>query len=63
MLYVSTHQFPFYPGTGDFGEAGRGAGVGATLNVPLPPAAGDARATSACCAACSFPCTRRFARN
>jgi len=42
VLYVSTHQFPYYPGTGDFGEAGRGAGEGATLNVPLPAGCGDA---------------------
>jgi acetoin utilization deacetylase AcuC-like enzyme len=42
VLYVSTHQFPFYPGTGDFGEAGRGAGLGATLNVPMPAGCGDA---------------------
>ena len=42
VLYFSTHQFPFYPGTGDFGEAGRGPGVGATVNVPLPPGCGDA---------------------
>ncbi|HEY8493442.1 MAG TPA: histone deacetylase [Myxococcota bacterium] len=41
VLYVSTHQFPFYPGTGDFGEAGRGAGLGATVNVPLPGGCGD----------------------
>jgi acetoin utilization deacetylase AcuC-like enzyme len=42
VLYVSTHQFPYYPGTGDFGERGRGAGEGATLNVPMPPGCGDA---------------------
>jgi acetoin utilization deacetylase AcuC-like enzyme len=41
VLYFSTHQFPFYPGTGDFGEAGRGAGLGATVNVPLPGGCGD----------------------
>jgi acetoin utilization deacetylase AcuC-like enzyme len=41
VLYFSTHQFPFYPGTGDFGEAGRGRGEGATLNVPLPAGSGD----------------------
>lgn len=41
LLYFSTHQFPFYPGSGDFGEAGRAEGVGATVNVPLPPGCGD----------------------
>jgi acetoin utilization deacetylase AcuC-like enzyme len=42
VLFLSTHQFPFYPGTGDFIEAGRGAGLGATVNVPLPGGCGDA---------------------
>ncbi|MEB2346032.1 MAG: histone deacetylase [Deltaproteobacteria bacterium] len=42
LLYCSTHQFPFYPGTGDFGEAGVGAGLGATVNVPLPGGCGNA---------------------
>jgi acetoin utilization deacetylase AcuC-like enzyme len=41
LLYLSTHQFPFYPGTGDFVEAGLGKGLGATVNVPLPPGCGD----------------------
>jgi acetoin utilization deacetylase AcuC-like enzyme len=41
VLFFSTHQFPFYPGTGDFVEAGRGRGEHATLNVPLPPGCGD----------------------
>jgi acetoin utilization deacetylase AcuC-like enzyme len=41
VLYISTHQFPFYPGTGDFGEAGVGAGLGATINVPMPAGCGD----------------------
>jgi acetoin utilization deacetylase AcuC-like enzyme len=41
VLYISTHQFPFYPGTGDFGEAGVGAGLGATINIPMPPGCGD----------------------
>ena len=35
VLYLSTHQFPFYPGTGDAEDTGEGAGKGATLNVPL----------------------------
>ncbi len=42
VLYVSTHQFPFYPGTGDFGEEGEGRGLGTTLNVPMPAGCGDA---------------------
>ncbi len=42
VLYVSTHQFPYYPGTGDASEAGRGAGRGTTVNIPLPGGCGDA---------------------
>jgi acetoin utilization deacetylase AcuC-like enzyme len=41
VLYASTHQYPFYPGTGAAGETGRGAGKGATVNVPLPAGTGD----------------------
>jgi acetoin utilization deacetylase AcuC-like enzyme len=41
VLYVSTHQFPYYPGTGAASEKGRGRGVGATLNVPMPGGCGD----------------------
>lgn len=42
ILYISTHQFPFYPGTGDFNEVGNGGGKGYTLNFPLPAGTGDA---------------------
>jgi acetoin utilization deacetylase AcuC-like enzyme len=42
VLYVSTHQFPLYPGTGDFPEIGTGAGTGFTVNFPLPARTGDA---------------------
>ena len=41
VLYLSTHQFPYYPGTGAVGEIGRGEGEGATVNVPLPAGCGD----------------------
>jgi acetoin utilization deacetylase AcuC-like enzyme len=41
VLYVSTHQFPFYPGSGDVDEAGEGAGKGYTVNVPLAAGGGD----------------------
>jgi acetoin utilization deacetylase AcuC-like enzyme len=42
VLYFSMHQFPYYPGTGDFDEAGAGRGLGATVNVPMPAGCGDA---------------------
>ena len=42
VLYVSTHQSPFYPGTGDADETGSGRGKGFTLNIPLPAGATDA---------------------
>jgi acetoin utilization deacetylase AcuC-like enzyme len=41
VLYVSTHQFPFYPGTGDVEEVGEGPGKGYTVNVPLTAGGGD----------------------
>jgi len=42
VLYVSTHQYPFYPGTGRIEETGTGAGKGTTVNIPLPSGCGDA---------------------
>jgi acetoin utilization deacetylase AcuC-like enzyme len=42
VLYVSSHRYPFYPGTGWFDQAGSGAGEGYTLNLPMPGAMGDA---------------------
>lgn len=36
VLYVSLHEFPFYPGTGWLTELGEGPGVGMNVNVPLP---------------------------
>jgi len=39
VLYVSTHQWPCYPGTGRAGDVGGEPALGATLNVPLPPGA------------------------
>lgn len=41
VAYFSTHQHPFYPGSGAATEIGRGAGRGFTLNVPLPAGVGD----------------------
>jgi acetoin utilization deacetylase AcuC-like enzyme len=42
VLYVSSHQFPFYPGTGAAEEVGRDAGAGRTVNLPFPAGFGDA---------------------
>ncbi len=35
VLFVSSHQYPFWPGSGAAGETGRGVGEGFTLNIPL----------------------------
>lgn len=42
VLYVSTHQYPFYPGTGAVLETGEGEGKGYTVNVPLGAGGDDA---------------------
>lgn len=43
VLYVSLHQFPFYPGSGWLEDIGTGAGTGHTINVAVPPGTrGDA---------------------
>jgi acetoin utilization deacetylase AcuC-like enzyme len=42
VLFVSSHQFPFYPGTGAANETGRGPGEGFTMNLPLEAGATDA---------------------
>jgi acetoin utilization deacetylase AcuC-like enzyme len=41
VLYVSTHQSPFYPGTGYSEETGGGAARGTKVNIPLPAGSGD----------------------
>jgi acetoin utilization deacetylase AcuC-like enzyme len=41
ILYLSSHQSPFYPGTGKAGEVGEGQGRGFTANVPLPAGSGE----------------------
>lgn len=41
VLYVSTHEYPYYPGTGAYSETGIGKGNGATLNCPMSAGAGD----------------------
>ena len=41
VLYFSTHQYPFYPGTGRVDEIGASQGERATVNVPMPAWCGD----------------------
>jgi acetoin utilization deacetylase AcuC-like enzyme len=42
VFFFSTHQYPYYPGTGKADETGAGRGVGYTKNVPMPAGMGDA---------------------
>ncbi|MBN1878190.1 MAG: histone deacetylase [Anaerolineae bacterium] len=42
ILFISTHQYPFYPGTGGLHEIGKGAGEGYTVNLPLRVGVDDA---------------------
>ena len=42
VFFISTHQYPFYPGTGAIDEIGADAGRGFTLNIPLRSGGGDA---------------------
>jgi acetoin utilization deacetylase AcuC-like enzyme len=42
VLVISTHQYPFYPGTGAAGESGVGPGEGTTVNIPFSAGATDA---------------------
>lgn len=42
VLYFSSHQYPYYPGSGGFDEVGSGKGEGFTVNAPFPMGFGDA---------------------
>ena len=42
VLFCSSHQYPFYPGSGAPDETGEGDGLGFTVNVALPGGQGDA---------------------
>lgn len=41
VLFFSTHQYPYYPGTGRAAERGRGPGEGLTINVPMEAGESD----------------------
>ncbi len=59
VLYFSTHQYPFYPGTGYYDETGEGPGKGLIVNVPLPAGSGDETYLRAYREVCA-PVLRRF---
>src|SRR5215218_635583 len=48
VLFISTHQYPFYPGTGAADETGEGDGRGFTVNVPLESGCTDGDYEAAC---------------
>lgn len=41
VMYISSHQYPHYPGTGPWNETGRGSGAGTVVNIPLAGGVGD----------------------
>jgi len=41
ILFISSHQYPFYPGTGSIRETGTGAAEGKIVNIPLQAGVGD----------------------
>ncbi len=42
VLFISLHQYPYYPGSGANTERGRGEGEGYTINIPFPAGTGEA---------------------
>jgi acetoin utilization deacetylase AcuC-like enzyme len=42
VMYISTHEYPFYPGSGAVEETGGGEAEGTNVNIPLPAGCGDA---------------------
>jgi acetoin utilization deacetylase AcuC-like enzyme len=60
VLFVSSHQYPFYPGTGAAREVGVGEGEGYTMNLPFPAGYGDAEYVAAFLEIVE-PVARRFA--
>ncbi|NOY07015.1 MAG: histone deacetylase [Chlorobi bacterium] len=59
VLYVSSHQYPHYPGTGAVTETGTGEGAGTILNMPLPAGCGDG-ALMRVYSEIAFPLVRQF---
>lgn len=59
VLFISTHQSPFYPGTGTLNQTGRGEGRGYTVNIPMPAGNGDSN-YAAVFERVIWPLARRF---
>jgi|RhiMethySRZTD1v2_1073278.scaffolds.fasta_scaffold01176_7 acetoin utilization deacetylase AcuC-like enzyme len=59
VLFISSHQFPYYPGTGAAGDIGRGNGEGYTVNLPLAAGATEADYSRAY-SAIAWPVLRAF---
>jgi acetoin utilization deacetylase AcuC-like enzyme len=59
VLFISTHQYPHYPGTGATGETGTGEGAGTLVNIPLPPGVGD-RGYAAAIGDVAWPIAQRY---
>jgi acetoin utilization deacetylase AcuC-like enzyme len=60
ICFMSTHQYPYYPGTGAAHEIGRGPGQGSVVNMPLSAGAGD-QVFQQLYRQLVFPHARRFA--
>ncbi len=59
IMFVSSHQFPFYPGTGAVNEIGEGEGKGSVVNIPLPYHAGN-NAAQQVYSEIAFPAIQKF---
>ncbi len=59
VYFVSSHQYPFYPGTGALTDTGVGSGKGYTLNIPLQAGHGD-RSFAALYEQVLWPAARRY---
>jgi len=59
VLFISSHQYPYYPGTGAAGDIGAAAGKGFTVNLPLAAGATDADYEHAYTKV-AFPVLRQF---
>jgi len=59
VLFISSHQYPYYPGTGAATETGTGAGAGFTVNLPMDAGATDGDYELAY-STIAFPVLRQF---